>query len=159
MIFCRLLIFSKSTFWKISFRNSIRVSNSLDPDQARHFVRSDLGPNCLQRLSADGTISWFSVICWIFFSKLALSEILLQIPSECQTILDPAQHFFIRPDLSQYVCMTFLSLVFFFKINICKKFYQNTIRVSNSLDPDQSPKIILVLYWSKLFAKVLSRPH
>ena len=28
------------------------MSNSLDPDQARHFVRPDLGQNCLQRLSA-----------------------------------------------------------------------------------------------------------
>ena len=28
------------------------VSNSLNPDQARHFV-GPLGPNCLQRLSAD----------------------------------------------------------------------------------------------------------
>ena len=25
------------------------VSNSLDPDQARHFVGPDLGSNCLQR--------------------------------------------------------------------------------------------------------------
>ena len=39
-------LFSKSTFSKNSFRNTIRVSNSLDPD---------LGPNCLQRLSADDT--------------------------------------------------------------------------------------------------------
>ena len=31
----------------------IRVSNSLDPDQDRHYVGPDLGPNCLQRLSAD----------------------------------------------------------------------------------------------------------
>ena len=31
------------------------VSNSFDPDQARHIVGSDLGPNCLKRLSADGT--------------------------------------------------------------------------------------------------------
>ena len=30
------------------------MSNSLDPDQARHFVGSDLDPTCLQRLSADG---------------------------------------------------------------------------------------------------------
>ena len=29
------------------------MSNSLDLDQARHFVGPDLGPNCLQRLSAD----------------------------------------------------------------------------------------------------------
>ena len=33
--------------------NIIRVSNSLDPDQARHCVRPDMGPGCLQRLSAD----------------------------------------------------------------------------------------------------------
>ena len=38
---------SKSTF------DTIRVSNNLDPDQARHFVRPDLGPYCLQRLSTD----------------------------------------------------------------------------------------------------------
>ena len=33
-IFCRLLIISKSTFLKNSFGNTIRVSNSLDSDQA-----------------------------------------------------------------------------------------------------------------------------
>ena len=47
--------FSKLTFLKNSFRNAIRVSNSLDPDQARHLVGPDPGPNCLQRLSADDT--------------------------------------------------------------------------------------------------------
>ena len=47
--------FSKSTFSKIFFRITIRVSNSLDPDQARHIVGPDLGPNCLQRLSVDDT--------------------------------------------------------------------------------------------------------
>ena len=31
------------------------MSNCLDPDQARYFVGADLGPNCLQRLSADDT--------------------------------------------------------------------------------------------------------
>ena len=45
-LICRLLIF----FFKIHifskiFRNTIRVSNSLDPSQARHFVGPDLGPN------------------------------------------------------------------------------------------------------------------
>ena len=29
------------------------MSNSLDPDQDRHFMGPDLGLNCLQRLSAD----------------------------------------------------------------------------------------------------------
>ena len=42
-------------FFFKSFRNTIRVSKSLDPDQAWHFVGPDLGPNCLQKLSADDT--------------------------------------------------------------------------------------------------------
>ena len=40
-------------FFKNSFRNTIRVSNSLDSDQTHRFVRPDLDPNSLQRLSAD----------------------------------------------------------------------------------------------------------
>ena len=54
-IVCRF--FSKPTFLKNSFRNTIRVTNSLDPDQARHLLGPDLGPNCLQRLSASDTCS------------------------------------------------------------------------------------------------------
>ena len=42
-------------FSKNSFRNTIRVSNSLDRDQARYFVGPDLGQNVLQRLSTDDT--------------------------------------------------------------------------------------------------------
>ena len=46
--------FSKFTFSKHSFRNTIRKSNSLD----QHFVGPDLGPNFLQRLSeADKSCS------------------------------------------------------------------------------------------------------
>ena len=47
-------IFKKSTFSKISFWNTTRVSNSWDPGQARHFAGPDLGPNCLHFFSADG---------------------------------------------------------------------------------------------------------
>ena len=54
-----MLIFSKSTLSKNSFRNTIRVSNSLNPDQARQNVRPDLDPNCLQRLSADNTRRYY----------------------------------------------------------------------------------------------------
>ena len=43
--------FPKSTFLKNSFRNTISVLNSLDPDQARRFVGPDLSPKCLQGLS------------------------------------------------------------------------------------------------------------
>ena len=38
---------------KNSIGNTNRVSNSLDPDQAQQSVGPDLGPNCLQILSAD----------------------------------------------------------------------------------------------------------
>ena len=53
--FCGLLIFLKINFLKNSFRNTIRVSKSSDPDQAQHFVGPDLGSNCLQKFSADDT--------------------------------------------------------------------------------------------------------
>ena len=46
-------------FYFVASKYSFRipsVSNSLDPDQARHFVGPDLGPKCLQRLSADMTL-------------------------------------------------------------------------------------------------------
>ena len=45
--------FSNLTFSKKYFRNTIRVSNVLDPDQDRHYVRLGLCTNCLHRLSAE----------------------------------------------------------------------------------------------------------
>ena len=50
--FCRLLTFLKINLFK-NFYQEHRVANGLDPDQDRHFVGPDLGPNCLQSLSAD----------------------------------------------------------------------------------------------------------
>ena len=49
------IFFFKSTLSKNCFRNTIRVANSLDLDQAWYIVGPDLGPNCLHRLSADDT--------------------------------------------------------------------------------------------------------
>ena len=46
-----MLTFSEINLSKNSFRNTIRVSNVLDPDQEQHFDGPDLGLNCLQRLS------------------------------------------------------------------------------------------------------------
>ena len=51
---CGFFFFSKF-FFPNFFSGIPSVSNSLDPDQARHFVEPGLGPNCLQRLSADDT--------------------------------------------------------------------------------------------------------
>ena len=54
-MFVTFLVHSKIKIFssKYSFRNTIRVSNSLDTDHDRHSVGPDLDPNCLQRLSAD----------------------------------------------------------------------------------------------------------
>ena len=48
-----IIIVPYFTLWMLDIFNTIRVSNSLDQDQGQHFVGPDLGPNCLQRLSAD----------------------------------------------------------------------------------------------------------
>ena len=50
-MFLVVFFFQSKLFRKQSFRNTIRVSNSLDPDQARRYVGPDLDQNCLQRLS------------------------------------------------------------------------------------------------------------
>ena len=52
-----MLIFFKINFFEKFFQEYIQsvITNSLDPDQVRHSVGLDLGPNCLQRLSADDT--------------------------------------------------------------------------------------------------------
>ena len=51
------------------FRNSIKVSNSLDPDQARLFIGPDLGPTCLQRLSADDTCNAYGSTLFAYISQ------------------------------------------------------------------------------------------
>ena len=48
MLFVICDFFQNQPFWKNSFRNTMKVSNSLE-------IGPDLGPNCLQRLSADDT--------------------------------------------------------------------------------------------------------
>ena len=51
-VLCRLLFFFYYSFKNIH-RNTIGVSSSLDPDQVRQYIGPDLGPNCLQKTSAD----------------------------------------------------------------------------------------------------------
>ena len=52
MLFCRLF---KINFFEKFFWEYHQCQKSLDPDQARHFVGPDLGPNCLQKFSAGDT--------------------------------------------------------------------------------------------------------
>ena len=48
-----MLLLWSGLFQKNYFRYTFRLSNGSDPDQHRQKVGPDLGPNCLQRLSAD----------------------------------------------------------------------------------------------------------
>ena len=54
-----MFFLSSAYFFKINFIEKFfqecRVSYRLDPYQAQQFVGSDLGPNCLERLSTDNT--------------------------------------------------------------------------------------------------------
>ena len=59
---------ARLTFFKINFlkkknRNNIRVITSLDSDQAWCFVRPDLDPRCLQRLSKAKSLTYDSCLC------------------------------------------------------------------------------------------------
>ena len=44
---------SADFFSKLTFSKNVYDTNSSGPDQDRFSVDPDLGPNCLQRLSAD----------------------------------------------------------------------------------------------------------
>ena len=67
--------------------STIRVSNNLDPDQDRHSISPDLGPNCLQWFLADdkrkelksksGPVHFHFKGSWVIFS------IIIQILIEC----------------------------------------------------------------------------
>ena len=52
-LLCLLIFFPNKFFLKATFRNTIKVSISLDPDQARRYVGPYLYPNCLQISSAN----------------------------------------------------------------------------------------------------------
>ena len=52
MLFMLSADFFKINFLKKNISGILSVSNSLDPDQARRSVESELVPNCLQKLSA-----------------------------------------------------------------------------------------------------------
>ena len=50
----------------------------MDPDQARHFVRPDLDPKCLQRLSAEEIILQRVMLGLIFLNSLDISSTFTQ---------------------------------------------------------------------------------
>ena len=87
MLYCRLPICFKIRI-VINFRYTIRVSKSLDPDQARRFVRPDPGPNCLLMLSVDGKSRNWQAKCdcqetftyWPFIALMVIYSQAVSIP-------------------------------------------------------------------------------
>ena len=92
LYFVICLFFSKSTFSKNSFRNTIKVSNSLDPDQTQSFVRLDLGRNCLQsyqqmKLASKDLMTVLDMIIFI------MCTVRIKIPVKCVPKIRMCTHF------------------------------------------------------------------
>ena len=114
--------FFKINFLRNSFRNTTRVSNSLDPDQARHYVGPDLVPKCLQKLSADDTrrqrVNPYSTN--IFVLKLTFAFHVSRIFSNAlqSTFYHGSKHYESWSDCSKRSSLTWVH-------NICNLSYQS----------------------------------
>ena len=117
------------------------MSNLLNPDQNRHFVSPDLGPNCLQRLSdiLSGTLSECQTL-WIQIRTDILSVLIW-----VQTVCKGYQIFFqehyqnVKPFESRSeptFCQSWSGSKLFAKV--IRYSFRNTIRMSNPLNPDQN---------------------
>ena len=96
MLHCRLLIFFKINFFKNYFGNIIRVPNSLDSDQARHYVGPDLVPNCLK----DLTLCMLYCRLLIFFKINFFFKIFFVNAIRVPMSLDSDQaQYYVAPDL------------------------------------------------------------
>ena len=78
----------------------IRLSNSLDPDQARHFVGPDLGPSCLHRLSAEDTSR--QRVNPIIFPFQKILSVLLSKTKEVQNLLPCFQEYLEYDDVRYF---------------------------------------------------------
>ena len=82
---------AKSKFFKKLFQNTIRVSNSLDPDQDQHSIGPDLGSSCLQRLISNRQ----RLMRKLNFSKNSFKNTI-----RVSNSLEPDQHHhYVGPDL------------------------------------------------------------
>ena len=145
MIIALTHCFTKSNFSKNSFRNTIRVSDSLDPDLARHFVGPDLGPKLFA----------MNIRRWHYRSRQRVNRNSSKdiAPIWANKLKDSPPNF-ISWTTSWESLLTVCMLVNF-SCFCCqlrsptdcfsKHYFRNTIRAPNDVDP-----------WSNLFAKVIS---
>ena len=141
-------IFSKSTVSKKSFRNTIRDSNSLDPDKARRSVWTDLVPNCLQRLSADDMNENLLLQYVHLKRELSRSSEIYKIACTITYNVAPGKFF-----------PLFCRLLNFFKINFFEKFFQEYDQGVKQFGSRSGLTERQAWSGSKLFAKVISRQH
>ena len=96
------------------------MSNRLDPDQARHFVGPDLGPNYLQRLSADNTsrqrvspypANFFAPKCSLLITSAAYIQMHTRILLPWEQTLNPEEQSDLGPLCLQYRLETDLPIV------------------------------------------------
>ena len=102
---------AETTLLKISFRNTFRFSNGLDPDQ----VGADLVPNFLHSKINDEDLH-------CLFDKAEFT-------TNCSTLNESSIFLFFLLLLSADYS--------FSKLTFSKTSSMNTVRLSNSLDPDQ----------------------
>ena len=99
--YCRLLTFDH-LFFKFNFFQKIlsklsECQNSLFSAQDQHLVCPDLGPNCLQRLSADDKKSQlarkeFTASKFVWFDALCPSQQLWSCGDGCKVRFQPHCH-------------------------------------------------------------------
>ena len=81
-------LFKLHIFKENTFRNKIRVSNKLDPDQTGRFMEPGIGPDLWQRLSAinKSCQGQVKILClYIIFTHISLEFFLCDIGKQCKT--------------------------------------------------------------------------
>ena len=87
------VFFFKINFIEKSFRNAIKESDSLDPDQARPQVGPDLGPNCLQSYQQTTLLGKnLKIFKWYRFSLRAPNHLPSDILNKSITFLTDIKH-------------------------------------------------------------------
>ena len=124
------------------------MSNSLDPNQARHFVRPDLVPNCLQTLSADETNSFYNLPQIRHDKMSGLTCVQIVCKHYQQTIL--AHLFYILPlirhdKMSGLICIQ----------TVCKGYQQTTMAHFKNI----LPTLVKSMAMKKRSMSVVSDPH
>ena len=76
-------LFQNQLFQKKNLSGMPLVAKNLDPDQARHFVGPDLGPNCLQSYQ----LSLAGKVCYIIWFRVTVISLQIKV-NKCSLYKD-----------------------------------------------------------------------